>query len=1846
MEAERDRAFDREDLTELLGRGKKAMEKAEELSSWFHGNLRTVREQASRLPEGIDGSEVRQLASDLIDTIRNEGYLETAELFQKKIPALIGSVFPDDRAGAEKLRSAADRMRNISFYVSSLEDMIGRETEAGGIEEMTRILEKLQSDFQEGISASLEEMREKLASLNGENRGVCESSADPVNLSTGNLYYEKEDLSIGGQYPLYFQRTYNAADVREGVLGTGWSHNYELSIREERGCLRMRMEEGKEEVWEKSGEEYFPRYGRRGKLRRLPCGDGEGEHKYIYSTPEGLEYVFLPEEGKKERRSWWISEIREQGKVSLSFSYREGRLHRVSTENGSFFEYRYQNRGKAGSGNPRLSALFDQAGRAVRFFYRDDRLSQVEDVLGKRFRYHYDEAGRMDAVTNRSGIVTVRNHFDEKGRTTRQDFPDGGRMRYRYSEEKREVVLTEQNGNERTYLHDENFLTTEIRDRDGTERYEYNRFRQRTLVTDRKGRRTRFRYDDHGNITQIVNAKREKLNFTYDSGNRLLAFSLNGRRRQTNVYDMRGRLIRSIDALGRSREIAYDGEDRPIRIREMDGSETELSYDERGNLTEIRDAFGGRRRFRYDGLNRRIESEDGNGNRTKYRYDAAGQLSTVTNAAGDSRYFRYTENGQLCALIDFDGTKSELKYNSVNQLSKWIDPNGEETDYHYDQMWRLREETRPNGGKIRYHYDLSGRLTRLTLPDGAELSYAYDATGMRIEERGAYGERIRYEYDALDRETAMIDPLGRRTEKRYDADGNLESIVDSEGRGSHYTYDAAGQLLSETDALGRRTCYSYTALGQIASVTDSEGNKTVYTYERGGRLKEILYPDGQLERFCYDKEGNLSSLSDGKGEILRYHYDCLNRITEITAPDGEKKTFCYDALGRVTKQIDAEGQETSYGYTKSGRLASVRDALGGLTEYRYDAMDQLVEIRQKGRADGAAQSVVEELPGIDPELLRARKRNRESRVTRYLRNLSGQVEEIENALGEKESFRYDGYGRLLEKIDAEGHRIAFSYGRDGNLSAVRAKREGDTGRGELEARFLYDAHGNLMRAEDWSGTLHADYDDAGRVRRIVNAEGDTLSYYYDEKERKRSISYPDGTEAVYRYDSLGRLVSLSSGTEKIEYHYGKEGRLSEKRYGDGMRSNYRYDRLGRLTELLHIRGEERIESYRFRYDRLGNRSEEERYRRGAEEENGIYSYRYDALGRLCCVEKDGVCLRNYRYDSFGNRTEKTEQIAGRERRTAYQYNALDQLISEREEDGGATDYFYDHRGKLTEIRRQGRIQKRYRYDRFGRMSGAEDADGSSISYCYNSLGQRIRGEEKLPSGQRRSSSYLIDGTRVWHNLLAKTERICGGGEMEGNPALLHCQNYIYDEEEEAAILLDRGERKEGLYYLSDALGSVERLTDQTGRDRALYRRDEFGMACGQSEREWGRSEGKEGISQPFGFTGYLWDEVAGTYYAQARQYRPETGRFDGMDLVRGFLSAPFSLNRYTYCWGNPLELVDPDGAFPKLPSLRKLGKGISQGLSKVGKWVGDHKVEIITGVAIMVTAVFAAPLGLAATVAICAGAGFAVGSTATVVDDWISGRKISAKKALINGLTGAAAGVFAGIGAGVCTFLANTAPVSGMAQGLIGSTNAVKLGMGIGGGLSFIGSTVSEIISYLRGDGWHPTNIIVDTMSGMFLGAASGSSMGISTLIKYGVILGEADYVLRTSWNKGWEKKGVEGHVLGMLEAGIIGAIAARIAGSVANISQLAALSQLESRQAFEGLTRAESMEMLEKFPVLCSLELGRLIKELGENAVKLGVPATIASTTLNISEAISKGLKALLDKLRSEWKKACPITR
>ena len=68
-----------------------------------------------------------------------------------------------------------------------------------------------------------------------------------------------------------------------------------------------------------------------------------------------------------------------------------------------------------------------------------------------------------------------------------------------------------------------------------------------------------------------------------------------------------------------------------------------------------------------------------------------------------------------------------------------------------------------------------------------------------------------------------------------------------------------------------------------------------------------------------------------------------------------------------------------------------------------------------------------------------------------------------------------------------------------------------------------------------------------------------------------------------------------------------------------------------------------------------------------------------------------------------------------------------------------------------------------------------------------------------------------------------------------------------------------------------------------------------------------------GSIQPFGYTGYQYDKTAGTYYAQAREYRAELGRFAGRDIIKGNTAAPYTLNEYIYCYNMPLKYLDKSG---------------------------------------------------------------------------------------------------------------------------------------------------------------------------------------------------------------------------------------------------------------------------------------------------------------------------------------------
>ena len=425
------------------------------------------------------------------------------------------------------------------------------------------------------------------------------------------------------------------------------------------------------------------------------------------------------------------------------------------------------------------------------------------------------------------------------------------------------------------------------------------------------------------------------------------------------------------------------------------------------------------------------------------------------------------------------------------------------------------------------------------------------------------------------------------------------------------------------------------------------------------------------------------------------------------------------------------------------------------------------------------------------------------------------------------------------------------------------------------------------------------------------------------------MTYPDGRTVYYGYDEQVRLSELKEGESIITYGYDSFGRLKEKNFPNGMRTTYHYDRKDQLTELLHQDQEGILDRYTYLYDLLGNKTGITKERRGLERESGHYRYGYDALGRLSEIQKDGEIQYRYGYDAFGNRTWKEE--SGEQ--TSYQYNALNQMVSERQGEI-RKEYGYDKRGNLTAILENGAWKKQYVYGAMNRLEEAVDAAGKQARYQYNGLGHRVGKQEGvLPKeklekldpqrrvgmeiGNSRQITYTLDLTRQYYNLLERTEES-------------QSQRYFWDGN--VAAYEENGERN---YYLQDELGSPLRIEDSAGTIKESYGYGAFGEDLYQNQGEM----------QPFGYTGYQRDEIAGTYYAQAREYLAENGRFAEQDLIVGFVEYPETLNRYSYCWNNSLIYADYNGEFPTIIAGAIIGGVVSFTSSIVTQVILDRKVN-------------------------------------------------------------------------------------------------------------------------------------------------------------------------------------------------------------------------------------------------------------------------------------------------------------
>ena len=1196
---------------------------------------------------------------------------------------------------------------------------------------------------------------------------ICALDGDPINMTTGNFIYSKEDITVPGRYPITFKRFYNAMGSFNGILGQGWTHNYNIRMFQNEENVHVVFDDGHVETYTRLDKNFY-------------VSPLEHKNALTVVADEGYAFDLLLQNGIRYRfdvnGALRCIDDANANKTILDYDDAGILLEKVTTPSGSL-QFKYNDDG-------RLVNVSDHTGRDVSFEYSNNLLTSATHPNGGVFKYEYDNRNSLQKVTNPIGVDTVWNRYDHEGRTVTQYLADDGVARLEYSDERMVTIFEEQNKNKIEYHRDEQYRTTKIVYADESSQcYDYDQQSNCIRYTDRNKNTYNQEYDSLGNMTSSIDPLGNKTTVEYNAHNEPTVVTRPNGAKITTVYDPYGNIMAIIDPIGRQMDIVGDEQGKVMVIVLPDGSENTFEYDERGNIIAMTDSQGVPTHYEYDALNRVVKSIDGEGAVTAYAYNARGDLFKVTNAMGNTRTYEYNLSGKVIKVIDFNGAVTEYRYNKIGKIEEIIDPVGGVTKLTYDIMWNVTSVTDPCGNVIRYEYDAYNRVVKSIDQEDNATTYTHDANGNVRTITNPLGATTVIGYDALDRSVLLKEPDGAITRTTYDSVGNVTEITDALGNTTIREYDLADQLIKVTDPLDNETHFTYTELGQPKTMTDAKGNKYSWSYYPGGRRKSVCLPCGETETFLYDRNGNIKTVTNALGNVTMLIRDSLGRVIEAINPLGHSKKVVYDAVDNITHITDENGHTTEYKYSLRGDVVEVIDATGHSTEYSYDTMSRLTEFRQYNNLG-------------------------EAQITTYERNKKGEVVSVTSPLGDMVKYTYDRIGNVVAKQDEDNLETLYSYNLANELSKI-SYADGKTV--ELE----YNALKQLTEMRDWLGTTSIELDAAGRATKVTDHEGNKVGYVWNALGQREKLIYPDGKEVSYEYTPSGKICKVLADTDVTAYTYDPLGRISERILPDGTTTKYEFNPTGALASLTHSKGNVIFDQFQYMHDPAGNIVQIDKHRSGIETDNGVFKYAYDPLNRLIEAINGVGVSKQYGYDPQGNRI--SSLLNGVE--THHSFNARNQLIKTFE-NNNIIDYLYDKRGNMIQVTENDQLKATYTFDATNLMICASTQGKGNAEYAYNGFRNRIKKLEDFHNAQTATPDptielrYVLDMTLPYDNLLM-TQGAHSQSFTWGN-GLLSANN-------SEAI------NASTFYYLQDHLGSPIRLLGEDNCDSTMAY-DEFGVS--------------------------------------------------------------------------------------------------------------------------------------------------------------------------------------------------------------------------------------------------------------------------------------------------------------------------------------------------------------------------------------------------------------------------------
>jgi YD repeat-containing protein len=827
----------------------------------------------------------------------------------------------------------------------------------------------------------------------------------------------------------------------------------------------------------------------------------------------------------------------------------------------------------------------------------------------------------------------------------------------------------------------------------------------------------------------------------------------------TNIYDKAGRLTQMTASGGIDIRYVYDQYNNIIVKKELQNyqtydavSKTASSstrwlqdvyfYDSANRQTMHTNAEGFTETTRYDFAGRVLAKGLQNLEHQFYEYDVAGRL-VFSNQQGKHQRFFYDESGNLSLQVSSTGVSLQqrelswllaadrladgfqfkvFRFDGRQNAIESLEP---ELDYLRAQASQAPATgTAPNsnftagaasvamGGDVSVGFHLMASGSKQYQPEQTLKQYGieFNFAGMT-----GYNGKVKMEWDtgfagAASRGSSEID-LSKQSRLFQGINSTSESIGNNSRDFNRYGVTATGK--TTTSNIKTRGFVYQVHLYKQNAQGDWEFYKTVRgTYGWEGAAPAI---DQFNARSKPQDQFSLPSLVTLTGQPAS-----ATRLTFYTRPLGSNAVF----------------SSTVGYYSQNGRFEVDVSSLGqGQFEYYYEATDSagVVVNGAKGTLTTGANSSISH-----------QNTSKAGRSLQSLATLAGKNLTELRAYGSSKQQSYNAFGQIQQTVDGRGYLTSFSYNQLGQLIArtdpqtTVVSLTGQSSRITPKTQYQYDANGNQIRELDANGHSTLREFSAGRISRILHADGSAQTFSYDSFGELRQERTKDSRLVNYSYDQLGNVVLVDrTGRNDDRYLYNQQGQKLQhstgyKNVATGLNNilYYDYDKLGRILLAVDEAGQQT--RYQYAYDHLighgggwtttteyasGDRIKEQHdlhnrlvWRQDMGQNTYIYSYD-QAAGWLS--KQTGSNGQDIRYAYYSNGLRKQiDDLAARNNAT-FNYDAQGNLIRE--------DYYYhDNSGQTLYSQRT-----RASFDELNRLSQVVD-QGVDIQYSYDAVGNRRR----------------------------------------------------------------------------------------------------------------------------------------------------------------------------------------------------------------------------------------------------------------------------------------------------------------------------------------------------------------------------------------------------------------------------------------------------------------------------------------------------------------------------------------